>query len=414
MPKPRPISKPMTRDADVIIVGGGLNGATLALALAQDGLRVAMVDSIPNTTRANPAFDGRSYAVALTSCRMLRALDLWDDLADHAQPILDIKVSDGRAGEGPSPYFMHFSHTEIEEGPMGHMIEDRYLRPVLLKAVADASSITHLAPKTVVSQDSRPEGVSVMLDDGTELTALLLVGADGRRSGVAQRCGIKRTGWRYGQTALIAAIEHERPHNGIAHQFFMPAGPLAILPLPGNKSSIVWSETDTNAHLFNDLAEDEYLTMLRPRFGDFLGQIKLAGDRFTYPLSLSLAQSMIAPRVALVGDAAHGVHPIAGQGLNAGMRDIAALVQVLSEAVHRGEDLGSVPVLRRYEEWRRFDNTTLAIATDGFNRLFSNDNPMIRIGRDLGMGVINKLPGLRRGFIREAAGLTGDVPRLMQ
>ncbi|MEP6019671.1 MAG: UbiH/UbiF/VisC/COQ6 family ubiquinone biosynthesis hydroxylase [Paracoccaceae bacterium] len=414
MPKPAPISKVMTRDADVIIVGGGLNGATLALALAQNGLRVTLIDAHPNTTQKTPTFDGRSYALALTSCRMFQALGLWDDLASNAQPILDIKVSDGRVGEGPSPFFMHFSHTEIEEGPMGHMIEDRHLRPVLIKAIANAPLITHLAPKTVISQDSQPGGVSVVLDDGTTLGALLIIGADGRGSGVAQRSAIKRIGWRYGQTALVAAIEHELPHDGIAHQFFMPAGPLAILPLPGNKSSIVWSETDANAGLFNALPEDEYLTMLRPRFGDFLGQIKLAGDRFTYPLSLSLAQNMIAPRVALVGDAAHGVHPISGQGLNAGLRDIAAFVQVLGEARHRGEDLGAVPVLRRYEEWRRFDNTTLAIATDGFNRLFSNDNPLLRIGRDLGMGMINGLPGLRRNFIREAAGLTGELPQLMQ
>ena len=414
MPKPAPISKVMTRDADLIIVGGGLNGATLALALVQDGLRVTLIDAIPNTTQKMPAFDGRSYALALTSCRMFKALGLWEDLASNAQPILDIKVSDGRAGEGPSPFFMHFSHTEIEEGPMGHMIEDRHLRPALQKAIANAPLITHLAPKTVISQDSQPDGVSITLDDGTTLSALLIVGADGRGSGVAQRSAIKRTGWRYGQTALVAAIEHELPHDGIAHQFFMPAGPLAILPLPGNKSSIVWSETDANAGLFNALPEDEYLTMLRPRFGDFLGQIKLAGDRFTYPLSLSLAQNMIAPRVALVGDAAHGVHPISGQGLNAGLRDIAALVQVLGEARHRGEDLGAVPVLRRYEEWRRFDNTTLAIATDGFNRLFSNDNPLLRIGRDLGMGMINGLPSLRRNFIREAAGLTGELPQLMR
>lgn len=414
MPNRPPISLGMTRDADVIIVGGGLNGATLALALERDGLQVILVDSIASDIHMNPSFDGRSYAVALTSCRMLRTLGLWDVLDENAQPILDIKVSDGRAGEGPAPFFLHFDHTEIEEGPMGHMIEDRHLRPALLNALLQAGSITQLAPATVVSQTVQADGVSVMLDDGTKLDARLLIGADGRSSAVAKRSGIQRIGWGYGQTALVAAISHEKPHFGVAHQFFMPDGPLAILPLVGNKSSIVWSETDANARAFNALSDADYLTMLRPRFGDFLGEISLAGERFSYPLSLSLAKDMVKPRVALVGDAAHGVHPIAGQGLNAGMRDIAALAHVLSEATRRGEDVGSGLVLGRYEEWRRFDNTALALATDSFNRLFSNDNPIVRLGRDLGMGLINGLPGLRRGFIREAAGLTGEMPDLMR
>jgi 2-octaprenyl-6-methoxyphenol hydroxylase len=240
-----------------------------------------------------------------------------------------------------------------------------------------------------------------------------LIGCDGRGSGTAQRAGIKRIGWGYGQTALVCAIEHEKPHGGIAHQFFMPAGPLAILPLTGNRSSIVWSETEANATAFNALSDEEYLTMLRPRFGDFLGEISLAGARYSYPLALSMTDRLVTDRVALVGDAAHGLHPIAGQGLNAGMRDIAALVQIISEAQKRGEDYGSLAVLKRYEEWRRFDNTALALATDAFNKLFSNDNPVVRLGRDLGMGLINAMPSLRRGFIREAAGLSGDLPDLM-
>jgi 2-octaprenyl-6-methoxyphenol hydroxylase len=209
-------------------------------------------------------------------------------------------------------------------------------------------------------------------------------------------------------------VSHALPHDGIAHQFFMPSGPLAILPLTENRSSIVWSETTERAKAVMQLDDNGFLDALRPAFGSFLGDIALAGQRFTYPLSLSLAESFIAERIALVGDAAHGVHPIAGQGLNAGLRDVAALAQVLTEARARGEDIGGAQALARYQQWRRFDTATLALATDTFNRLFSNDNPLLRAARDVGMGLINQAPSLRRSFIREAAGLTGDLPALMK
>ncbi|WP_420012358.1 FAD-dependent monooxygenase [Tateyamaria sp.] len=404
----------MKHDCDILIVGGGLSGPILALALAQTGLQVAVIDALQEKVRKNAGFDGRSYAVALTSQRLLAGVGVWDAVADNSQPILEIKVTDGRAGEGPSPFFMHFDHAEIEEGPMGHMVQDRHLRRALLDAMAATEGVTHLSGETVTGQTVIPGGIGVTLASGKTLTGALLVGADGRGSGTATRAGIKRTGRGYGQTALVCAIAHEKPHHGIAHQFFMPPGPLAILPLPGNVSSIVWSESAENAAAFHALSDAEYLTMLRPRFGDFLGEIGLTGKRYTYPLSLSLADRLISDRMALIGDAAHGVHPIAGQGLNAGMRDIAALAEVITDAIRRGEDPGSIAVLTRYEEWRRFDNTALAMATDAFNRLFSNDSALLRGVRDVGMGVINALPGLRRGFIREAAGLTGELPRLMQ
>jgi 2-octaprenyl-6-methoxyphenol hydroxylase len=274
--------------------------------------------------------------------------------------------------------------------------------------------ISRVNGDTVIAQEVGAQGITVTLASGKTLTGRILVGADGRRSGTAERARITRTGWDYGQTAMVCAIEHDLPHHGIAHQFFMPPGPLAILPLKGNRSSIVWSETHANAAAFNALSDEDYLTMLRPRFGDFLGDIRLAGARYTYPLNLTLANSFVAPRVALVGDAAHGVHPIAGQGLNAGLRDIAALAQVLSEARARGEDIASEVVLARYQQWRRFDTATLAVATDLTNRIFASDNPVLRLSRDIGMGVVNAIPKLRRSFIREAAGLTGDLPELMR
>ncbi len=409
-----PISRVMTNDTDIAIIGGGLNGPTLALALARSGQRVTLIDSATTQVRKNAGFDGRAYALALTSMRLLKGIGVWDAVADHAQPMLQIKVTDGRAGEGPSPLAMQFDHAEIEEGPMGYMVEDRHLRRALLDAVADEARITQMNGKTVVGQTVDASGITLAFNKGKPLRAALAVGADGRDSGTANRAGIKRIGWGYAQNALVCAIEHEEPHHGVAHQFFMPPGPLAILPLTGNRSSIVWSESASNAAAINALPDADYLEVLRPRFGSFLGEISLAGARYTYPLSLSLALEMVAPRVALVGDAAHGVHPIAGQGLNAGMRDVATLAQVIEEAAMRGEEIGNIAMLQRYQQWRRFDNATLALATDSFNRLFSNDNPLLRLARDVGMAAISALPGLRRGFIREAAGLTGELPRLMQ
>ena len=403
----------MEHDTDILIVGGGLNGPALALALAQGGMRVMVVDARPAPDRAKAGFDGRAYALAIASKRLLTAIAVWPAIAAKVQPILQIKASDGRAGEGAAPFFLNFDHAEIEEGPMGFMAEDRHLYAAFLDAMATAG-IALLSGETVVAQETEMQGASVTLASGRRLSARLLVGCDGRTSATAQRAGIGRTGWDYGQTALVTAVDHDLPHHGIAHQFFMPAGPLAILPLPGNRSSIVWSETKANAAAIQALSDPDYLTALRPRFGDFLGAIRLAGARFTYPLSLTLANSFVAPRLALVGDAAHGVHPIAGQGLNLGLRDVGALAQVVIEAARRGEDIGALDVLERYQRWRRFDTTTLALGMDSVNRLFSNDNPLLRLGRDLGMGAVNALPALRRGFMRQAAGFQGDLPRLLQ
>ncbi len=399
---------------DMIIVGGGLNGPALALCAAHAGLAVSIIDTLPRPTRDTPDFDGRSYALALSSVRLLRAVGVWDGLASQAQPMLEIKVTDGRAGEGPAPWMMHFDHAEIEEGPMGYMVEDRHLRPALLAAMDASDLITQIDGDSVTGQQINASGVSVTLASGVTTYGALLVGCDGRRSGTAQRAGITRTEWGYDQTAIVCALDHDLPHAGIAHQFFMPAGPLAILPLTGNRCSIVWSEQTQRAAEIMALDDTGFLDALRPAFGSFLGDIRLTGARFSYPLGLTLANAFVGDRLALVGDAAHGMHPIAGQGLNAGFRDVAALTQVLAQARARGEDIGGAQVLDRYQEWRRFDTATLALATDTFNRLFSNDNPILRAARDLGMAAVNAAPALRRGFIREAAGLTGDLPDLMK
>ena len=405
----------MEQETEVLVAGGGLNGPALALALAQGGFRVTVVDARAAPARGERGFDGRAYALAVASVRLLGAIGIWAAVRDKAQPILEIKASDGRAGEGAAPFFLHFDAAEIEDGPMGHMLEDRFLYAAFLEAMQAAPGITLISGDTVVAQDVGPAGVTITLASGRQITAGLLIGCDGRGSGVATRAGIRRVGWSYGQTALVTAVKHERDHLGIAQQFFMPTGPLAILPLNGgHHSSIVWSETADLAEAIQALPDEQYLAALRPRFGDFLGEIELAGARFTYPLSLSLAERFVAPRVALVGDAAHGVHPIAGQGLNLGLRDVAALAEVLILARRRGEALGNPLALEEYQRWRRFDATALALGMDTVNRIFSTDNPVLRVGRDLGMGLVSAIPGLRRGLMRQAAGLTGTLPRLLQ
>jgi len=404
----------MNYDTDIAIVGAGLNGAMMSLALAEAGFTVTLIDPQTLKSKQNPPFDGRSYSLAIASVRLMQALGLWEELAPNAQPILEIKVADGRAYSNPSPYFLHFDHHEIEEGPMGHMVEDRHLRPLLQKRLQSVSQINYRAGLSVSEMTITDTHAELRLNTEETITTRLVIGADGRQSQTAERAGIKRTGWRYGQTALVCALSHNIPHQGVACQYFMPPGPLAILPLTGNRSSIVWTESDANAATIMAMDNNDYMAVLQPRIGDYLGKVELVGARYSYPLNLTIAQNYVMPRLALVGDAAHGVHPIAGQGLNLGLRDIAALSEVLSDARLRGEDFSSLAVLLRYQEWRRFDTTALAVATDAVNKLFSNDNSFLRTLRDLGMGAINSLPALRRSFIREAAGLTGDLPRLMQ
>lgn len=399
---------------DVVIVGGGLNGPALALALASGGVSSLVLDAGTREAFERADFDGRAYALALSSRRMLEALGLWRDLAAKAQAINDIKISDGRAGEGAGPWFLHFDHREIDEGPMGHFLEDRWLRAALMTAIEAEPLVEMRHGARVIGQEVGSDSARLTLEDGGTVCARLLVGCDGRGSGMAARAGIRRTGWEYGQSALVCSVAHAIPHHGVAHQFFMPEGPLAILPLPGNRSSIVWTQPRARASVIEAMDATGYLAALQPRFGDFLGEIALTGARYSYPLGLSLAERFVDARLALVGDAAHGIHPLAGQGLNLGLRDVAALAEVVVSARRRGQDVGAPDVLADYQRWRRFDASVLAAATDGINRIFSNDNPVLRLGRTLGLGLVDRLPALRRRLIREAAGLTGDLPRLLQ
>jgi len=408
------ISEAMTDAShDVLICGGGLAGGSLALALARSGLRVALIDALSVAMRADAAFDGRAYALAHASVRMLRALGVWQQVAARSQPILGVRACDGRLGDPPSPLALSLGD-ELEEGPLGAMVEDRVLRPALLEALAAAPRVTQFAGTRVLAQETGPGQAAVTLDSGARLAAALLVGADGRRSGTAARAGLRRTVTAYGQTAIVCAIAHDRPHDGIAVQRFLPAGPLAILPLQGNRASVVWSEADAQATALLALPDEAFLAALAPRLGDRLGRVALAGGRWSYPLELSLTEAMVAPRLALVGEAAHAVHPIAGQGLNLGLRDVAALAAVLAEARARGEDPGGAQVLARYAGWRGFDTAAMAAATDLFTRIFSNDLPGLRGLRRLGMAAVTAMGPLRRAVAREAAGLAGDLPPLMR
>lgn len=394
---------------DVAILGGGLVGPALALALEQAGFRTAVIDAKAPEAQVSEDFDGRAYAIALASAKALGVLGVWNRVSAEAEPIRDIQVGEG-AG---SPALLHFDPRSLDEGRIGWILEDRFLRRALLSAMAEAD-LVHLAPAEVSEISDTPGAVEMGLADGRSLRAEVLVGADGRRSHVAREAGIGTQRWRYDQTGLVAALGHELPHNGLAHQSFSPGGPFAVLPLPGQRSSIVWSERTGEAERLQALPRAEFTAEIARRIGPRLGAIEIPGKVWAYPLDLVLADRYVAPRRALVGDAAHGVHPIAGQGLNLGLRDVAALAEVLTDASRLGEDIGAVNVLERYEQWRRFDNTAMALGMDGLNRLFSNALPGLGPLRQFGLRAVDNLPALARRFMREAAGLSGDAPRLLQ
>jgi 2-octaprenyl-6-methoxyphenol hydroxylase len=395
-------------DCDVAIVGGGMVGQTLALALAGAGVEVTVLERAPPETALAPTFDGRASAIAAGSARLLEGISTWDALRPHAQPILDIRVSDGE-----SLLFLHYDHRELAAGePFGHLIENRHIR-FSLNAAMRAAGVRTRAPVEVRSIGSDEFGATVTLADGGCVRARLLVGADGARSFVRTQAGIRGRGWDYPQAGIVLTVQHERDHEGVAHERFLPSGPFAILPLPGRRSSLVWTERRDLAAQIVALDEARFAEELRHRFGDFLGEVEPTGPRWTYPLAFHRADSYVAQRIALAGDAAHMLHPLAGQGLNLGLRDAAALAEVIVDARRLGLDFGSADQLARYEKWRRLDAVALIAVTDGLNRLFSNDVAPIRVGRDLGLALVNLLPPLKKMFVRHARGTAGKIPRML-
>jgi len=400
------------KKTDLLIGGAGFAGLALAIALRQglgEGLSVTVVDP---TLAAAPSKDPRASAIAAAARRLFEAIDVWDAVAGNAQPILDMVVTDSKLDDAVRPTFLTFGG-DVEEGePFAHMVENRHLIDALVKKANEIG--VDLRADSVRGFEHAANAVDVQLAGGETISARLLVGADGAKSKIREQAGIASHGWNYDQSAIVTTVGHEREHQGRAEEHFLPAGPFAILPLTGKRSSIVWTETAREAERIVALPDDEFHAELEKRFGLHLGDIVVIGPRRAFPLGLFTARSFIAGRLALVGDAAHIIHPIAGQGLNMGLRDVAALAEAVADAARLGLDIGGAQVLERYQRWRRFDTMTMGVATDGLNRLFSNSSDVLRLVRDLGLGVVERLPALKRVFIREAAGFTGDVPKLLK
>jgi len=405
--------------ADVIVVGGGLVGLAVSLGLAAKNpglsLSVVIVDAQVVDHTLLPQFDGRASAISKASRNMLEALGVWQDLEPHAQPISDIIVSDSQLGDDVRPTFLRFDQQENQQWPSAYMVENRFMRRALLAQVKQTAGIEFLAPCKVTAMKVGPHFADITLEDNRVLSAPLVVAADGRNSKLRQQAGIKTIGWKYRQHGIVASIEHERPHGGVAEEHFLPAGPFAILPLKQPcRSSLVWTEREDIALELMQAPDEEFDAELSARFGTHLGRIKRIGPRWSYPLSLQLATDYVAPRLMLVGDAAHVVHPLAGLGFNLGLRDAAAMVDVVKDALYLGLDFGAIDVGKNYQAWRRFDNLSAALMMEALNRLFSNSSPTIRQIRDMGLGLVEKTPAAKRFFIKEAAGLSGRLPGLMQ
>jgi 2-octaprenyl-6-methoxyphenol hydroxylase len=405
------------RNCDVLIAGGGFVGLALSLALAKlmgPDFHIVLVDA----ERLDPASlskdDPRASALSAGTVHLLEALGAWPALETKAQPFISIEITDTPLNANLRPHLVGFD-AELQSGePGAFMVENADLRRALAQAVLAGPTIEIIAPDIVTSFAAAPLAVTATLAGGGEIETRLLVAADGKRSRLREQACIKCVSWSYPQSGIVTTVAHSKPHHGKAVQHFLPSGPFAILPLKGNRSSIVWSEEKSRAAEIMAGDEASFLAELTRRFGDHLGAIELAGTRQSFPLDLQIARSFVGDRFVLIGDAAHAMHPLAGQGLNIGMRDVAALAEILVEGARLGLDIGSPVLLERYERWRRFDSALSATAMDGLNRLFSNDSTPLQALRDLGLAAVERTPPLKRFFVREAAGLTGDVPRLLK
>jgi len=433
-------------ETELIVVGGGLVGLTLAIACAEGGIRTIVIEAESAEALSGKGYDGRSSAVAYGSQQVLQAIGAWDRLAPDAQPIVDIRVTDGGWHvKGAGPGYVHYSHLDLldsrpqpagtDEGviiscepekpalPFGYIIENRLTRIALLERARECANLTHLAPHVVTALDIASDAARVTLDDGRVVAAQLIVAADGKQSALRRMAGIASRQFGYSQTAIVCTVTHEKPHNGVAHEHFLPAGPFAMLPMTDevsgdgarrHRSSIVWSEDPRLVPMLLKLDDEAFGKEIERRFGLSLGQVRPLGPRFSYPLTMVLADTYVRERFALTGDAAHGIHPIAGQGFNLGVRDVAALAEVLVDAARAGLDLGSMEVLERYARWRRFDNLLLSTFMDGLTRLFSTDFAPLRMARDLGFAIFNRTMPLKRLAMRHAMGVVGKLPRLVQ
>ena len=403
-------------EIDIIIAGGGLVGNALAIALAKGGLKVAVIDPLPRAQQVEAGFDGRTSAISSGSVRILTHVGAWGHIVPHAQPIHDIRVCDQ-----DKPGFVHYSDKDVGE-PFGFIVENNILRRGLFTALEATPGIRLITGK--VSGFTRDTAsATAELEDGTRITAPLMIAADGRFSKLREQAGITHRVISYKQHAIVCVIEHEHPHAGLALEKFYPAGPFALLPLKPtaagiNRSGVVWTESEDDAPNYLALPDDEFNAELQRRAGDaatsYWGAVKVVGKRFNYPLKLMRADTFIAPRFALVGDAAHGIHPIAGQGVNLGYRDVAVLSELLIKQRQLGLDVGSGDVLEHYQRWRKFDSVSMTASTDLLNRLFSNNIPGMSLIRRAGMVAVDHMPPLKKFFMRHAMGLVGDLPQMMR
>ena len=402
----------MPAQRSIVIGGGAFAGLALGLALRQGlGADIPIIVADP-ALGLRPSRDPRATAIVAACRRLFEALGVWDQVAAQAQPILDMVVTDSRLQDATRPVFLTFAG-DVEPGePFAHMVENRHLIDALVKR-AETEGVD-LRATSVTTFESRSDGVDVTLADASVVEASLLIAADGARSKLRERAGIVTYGWDYDQSGIVVTVGHERDHGGRAEEHFLPAGPFAILPLTGKRSSLVWTEKRAEAARIVALSEGEFHGELEQRFGLHLGEIKALDKPRAFPLGYFVARSFIGERLALVGDAAHVIHPIAGQGLNMGLKDVAALAEAIVDAARLGLDVGGADVLERYQRWRRFDTTAMGIATDGLNRLFSNRSDVLRLVRDVGLGLVDRMPALKSFFIREAAGVTGEVPKLLR
>lgn len=397
---------------DVLVVGGGYVGLSVAVAIKQAAphLSVEVVEAAPEDAWKK---DPRASAIIAAATKMLDVFGLWERIEPDAQPINRMIVTDSKTSDPVRPVFLTFDGSVEDGRPFAHMIPNVSMVAALRDACADRGIAIRHGLKATGFRDTGPSA-ELTLSDGSTIMSRLVVACDGVRSKLRDLAGIKTVTWQYGQSGIVTTVEHERPHEGVAEEHFLPAGPFAILPLTGNRSSLVWTERTADADRL--VASDDLLfeAELERRFGHKLGTIRATADRRAFPLGLTLARAFVAPRLALAGDAAHGIHPISGQGLNLGFKDVAALAETVVDANRLGLDIGSINVLERYQTWRRFDTFRMGVTTDVLNRLFSNDVTPIRVLRDFGLGLVDRVPALKSYFIREAAGTaTTDAPRLL-
>ncbi|MFP1630682.1 ubiquinone biosynthesis hydroxylase [Zhengella sp. ZM62] len=397
---------------DILIAGAGYVGVAAAVSIAGSApdLRIGVVDAAPEGVWKK---DTRCSAIAAAAVRMLDRLGVWQAMIGEAQPINEMVVTDSRTADPVRPVFLTFDGDVAPGEPFAWMVPNRVMNGALRDKAAELG-VTILQSTPVEGFDTLPGHVEIRAADGRIFSARLLAAADGVRSRLREQAGIRTVSWDYGQSGIVCTVAHERPHEGRAEEHFLPAGPFATLPLKGNRSSIVWTERTADAERL--VNEDSFVfeVELETRFGHKLGHIRLEDTPRAWPLGLTLARDFVAPRFALAGDAAHGIHPIAGQGLNLGYRDVAALAEVVVEASRLGQDIGALDVLERYQQWRRFETVQMGITTDVLNRMFSNDFGPLRAIRDFGLGMVDRMPALKTHFIRQAAGLTGATPRLLK